>query len=378
MLLRRSDVPAYLRQSEFFLSLDRDDEDCFEVPVDCYKANLADIFLKELPVVFQTIRFWGLTEMPLELFQFLHTLSDLAWIECHKICVDYPQYQEYFGKIDRLRTTSPPKKIPMAIQLQFGLQVLQYLHKESGCELSSAAILPAVELDDVSSLQYIHRCGCRWHADTIVICIKSCSYACFEYALANGCPTNGSHMRTAASFGHVGFMQRLLSNVHFKTFGVAAAAAANGHLDCLKYAHENGFPWNAATCSAAVEAGHLECLQYALEQGCPYHSFIMDIAASNGHLACLVYLHQHGIHPWDAITCAEAATGGHLQCLKYLHRQGCAWDVNTVKQAMMEGHWDCVRYALRHNCPCNGMMLMMCALYCLDGLWGLVGAKATL
>ena len=32
----------------------------------------------------------------------------------------------------------------------------------------------------------------------------------------------------------------------------AMAAAKGGHLDCLKYAHENGCPWDASTCSSAA------------------------------------------------------------------------------------------------------------------------------
>ena len=76
-----------------------------------------------------------------------------------------------------------------------------------------------------------------------------------------------------------------------------AFAAMNGNLDCLKYAHEHGCPWNENTCIAArlewtlglseVRArarvslgrgdvlfaayyGHLDCLKYARENGCPW------------------------------------------------------------------------------------------------------------
>jgi hypothetical protein len=37
----------------------------------------------------------------------------------------------------------------------------------------------------------------------------------------------------------------------------------------LKYAHENGCPWDEKTCSLAAENGQLECLKYAHENGCP-------------------------------------------------------------------------------------------------------------
>ena len=47
-----------------------------------------------------------------------------------------------------------------------------------------------------------------------------------------------------------------------------ANAALNGHLDCLRYAHENGCPWNEVTILFAAENGHLNCLRYAHENGC--------------------------------------------------------------------------------------------------------------
>ena len=43
----------------------------------------------------------------------------------------------------------------------------------------------------------------------------------------------------------------------------------NGHLECLKYAHENGCPWDWIDLFYAAQSGHLECLKYAHENGCP-------------------------------------------------------------------------------------------------------------
>jgi hypothetical protein len=40
-------------------------------------------------------------------------------------------------------------------------------------------------------------------------------------------------------------------------------------LECLKYLHENGCPWDEETCYVAALSGHLECLKYAQENGCP-------------------------------------------------------------------------------------------------------------
>ena len=60
--------------------------------------------------------------------------------------------------------------------------------------------------------------------------------------------------------------------------------ASYGHLECLKYMHENGCPWNELTCNYAASYGHLECLKYARENECPWDSETCSKAAKYGHL----------------------------------------------------------------------------------------------
>merc|ERR1711977_205804 len=76
------------------------------------------------------------------------------------------------------------------------------------------------------------------------------------------------------------------------------AAARGGHLELMKYLHEEGCPWGERTCQMAAKGGHLEMLKYAHEKGCP----------------------------WNKKTCFSAAAGGHLEVLKYAHENGCPWD----------------------------------------------------
>jgi hypothetical protein len=67
--------------------------------------------------------------------------------------------------------------------------------------------------------------------------------------------------------------------------GRASLRREGGHLETLKWARENGCPWDEETCADAAEGGHLETLKWAREHGCP----------------------------WDELTCASAAKGGHLE-----------------------------------------------------------------
>jgi len=44
----------------------------------------------------------------------------------------------------------------------------------------------------------------------------------------------------------------------------------NGHIDCLRYAHEHGAPWDERTCSNAYWFEHFKCLRYAFLMGAPW------------------------------------------------------------------------------------------------------------
>ena len=105
-----------------------------------------------------------------------------------------------------------------------------------------------------------------------------------------------------------------------------ANAAYNGHLDCLKYAHENGCPWDERI---HAQMQHTMGIQIAL-------NMLMKMAA-------------HGIR----YTCSSAAYNGHLDCLKYAHENGCPWDKNMLLNAAYEDILDCLKYAHENGAPCH-------------------------
>ena len=70
------------------------------------------------------------------------------------------------------------------------------------------------------------------------------------------------------------------------------------HLDVLKFAHENGCPWDRKTCEMAACRGHLDVLKYAHENGCPWDVWTLEHAVRHGHLDVLKYLRENGC-PWN-------------------------------------------------------------------------------
>ena len=52
-------------------------------------------------------------------------------------------------------------------------------------------------------------------------------------------------------------------------------AAANGHLQCLKYLHENEFAWDADVCNSAYKNGHMECFEFARSKCCAFDESLL-------------------------------------------------------------------------------------------------------
>jgi hypothetical protein len=57
-----------------------------------------------------------------------------------------------------------------------------------------------------------------------------------------------------------------------------------GHLEVLKWARENGCPWDENTCAWAAERDHLEVLKWAHENGCPWDERTCAYAAWKGYV----------------------------------------------------------------------------------------------
>ena len=127
-------------------------------------------------------------------------------------------------------------------------------------------------------------------------------------------------------------------------------AATKGNLEMLKWARENGCPWDGRTCVVAAFHGHLEMLKWARENGCPWDECTCAVAAQNGHLEMLKWARENGC-PWDVLTCTYAAGNGHLEVLKWARENGCPWDFWTSSLARWCRHLEVLKWALENGCP---------------------------
>jgi hypothetical protein len=168
-------------------------------------------------------------------------------------------------------------------------------------------------------------------------------------------------------------------------------AMRRGHLNCLKYAVENGCSFHRATLwESAATPGQMECLKYALgcevkvdrealrnsargrnvsylklliEHARPYYDFTEaddtltyaytgdvchNAAPCDGSVECVKLLRGVGA-PWGKKCTHDAALKGHLELLKYLVQEGCPWHESTLEAAERNGNYQLLHFVRQHT-----------------------------
>ena len=119
--------------------------------------------------------------------------------------------------------------------------------------------------------------------------IINCPYEIYNFIKLNRNIIDLSYIKTR--FYDLPFLDEF--EIILQRENICTEASKNGYFNLLKYAHENGCPWDKDTCEYAAKYGHLECLKYVHENGCPWDKYTCSKAAENGHLECLKYAHEN-------------------------------------------------------------------------------------
>ncbi|XP_029347480.1 uncharacterized protein LOC103308152 isoform X4 [Acyrthosiphon pisum] len=182
--------------------------------------------------------------------------------------------------------------------------------------------------------------------DTPDVSVRNCCEALFELFKVDKKQDEHNDRRT--------MFRRSRFAINDDTFKhICEKAAFNGHIGCLKLAHEIGVPWDTVpgwtgfrgkACDLAAGSGNLECLRYASVNGCRWDGDTCSSAASNGHLECLKYARENGC-PWDKRTCMNAAYHDQFECLVYAYEGGCKWEVSTFCFRSRYSQSICAEYA---------------------------------
>jgi len=156
---RIADVPPYLRDGSFYLSLDPDDKDTFEVPEFCVKSDTTVESSEDLKSLLMTVRFWGLKDIPIEVIQYIFCHG--AAQEVEEFLVEYPE----LGKILQVKEAPSPNAINTAIKLKLGVGVIRMLH-QINYPIDMTACEGAAAVGDLETLMFLHSEGFLWDERT--------------------------------------------------------------------------------------------------------------------------------------------------------------------------------------------------------------------
>ncbi|RHY16214.1 hypothetical protein DYB30_004791 [Aphanomyces astaci] len=158
----------------------------------------------------------------------------------------------------------------------------------------------------------------------------------------------------AAAFGNVAVLDSLnrLDPLHtYVKDEHVGLAAANGHIDVLRYLNDCPFGWTTKIMDYAATYGELDTVRWLHEhraEGCSLDA--MNHASNNGHLPVVEFLHLHRPEGCNSHAMDLAASNGHLQVVQWLHAhrtEGCTF--KAMEWAASNGHLEVVQWLHAHQ-----------------------------
>lgn len=211
--------------------------------------------------------------------------------------------------------------------------------------------------------------SCKWNKDSCNHSAAKGHLECLKFAYENGCEIND-------------FMYMYISDTD--------------NIECLKYLHEIGWEWDERATKYAISVDNLDFFIYMYENGCKIHDNLLKVSASGGkidtlkylynldynfdksdliidvvegnNLECVKFLHDNGFdvsgYNWYGSKIINVATkNNNLELIKYLHHKKYRWDDKTTNAAAKYGNLDCLRYLHENGCEWDGDLLRIAKKY---------------
>lgn len=122
-------------------------------------------------------------------------------------------------------------------------------------------------------------------------------------------------------------------------------AVRSENMICLKYFHDLGYYLTINTDIAAARSKSTKFLKYMYKNGRKFNNIqIVCSAAKSGSLECLKYLHRLGC-PWNMDVFKTASISGSFECIKYLVENKCPCSVISVLGGLVSRrNLICIKY----------------------------------
>ena len=186
------------------------------------------------------------------------------------------------------------------------------------CPKAYCVIYQIVKNCNVDELSVAHNLEYPISSDSIRESIRSDKKECLSYLLKHYDNVNDLYYLGIYTI-HRNNLEcvKILHSFNYK-FSIYCfrLAAELGYLHILTYLFQIGYKDNSVwACTMAAKGGHLNCLKFLHENKCRWSKNTAKAASNYGHLDCLIYLHEHNC-PIDRISCINATVN--VDCLNYL------------------------------------------------------------
>ena len=190
-------------------------------------------------------------------------------------------------------------------------------------------LLENININNINDLEKVLEAFRFWGVDII-------PWSIYDFMVAN---PDLDYSDLISNLWDYKYIQELTILANYKNKKIITKICKFGLLDMLKWFH-NKYIINQCD---TISEDHRKTI---------WTKDIMMIIAFKGHLECLKFLHENGC-PWNERTCDQAAKKNRLDCLKYLHKNGCPIGVNTINQAIKVKDLRILKYLCEINCPAN-------------------------
>ena len=178
ILVRRSDVPEYLRSSTFYHSLDgTEDEDEIEVPSRTLKPDVDVKNCDDLEHLLTTLRFWGSNDIP---EQIIHYMITTGSSRLQEIASEF-QYSLTFINtvVEIIDAQNMPEKLGIAMSSGV-VQIVSYL-VDHGCVIYPHSIERACMTGKLDCLKFVQLRGVALHREALAVSVQHNQLACVQY-----------------------------------------------------------------------------------------------------------------------------------------------------------------------------------------------------
>ena len=110
---------------------------------------------------------------------------------------------------------------------------------------------------------------------------------------------------------------RLIKDMELSEF-----IARRGHLDAIKYLHENSFVFTKKAMDCAASKGHLHIIKWLHEnrpEGCT--KYAMNYAAEFGYLGILKWLYENRTEGCSRYAITQSHKNNHREVVQFLHEK---------------------------------------------------------